>query len=198
MSKETADEVPSQDTQVQEMQVTEATELSDLDPRRGARSRTLTEKGKGFQQAKLEELVHQFNSAYAYWKTQTRLLKKVLMEPVSSNIIQQELTALENKISNLNGLYESYRAIDTPDQDMLRKADKCREVSKCVILNAHARLLGAQGEQIWPTVSSVFDSTTSSISLSSSNPVSNRPREPSQSDSIDDSINYFVLYIAVK
>ena len=163
---------PSPQTETDEELNIATTQSGQFGPRQRVRSRMLTERGKTFQHEKLKELLYEFDSCYEFWKTQTRLTKRVVISQAPHSVIQGNIDSLENKVSQLNSIYDAYRKLDAPDNEMRRKMDKSNEVSKRVILNAQAQIQGAEGEQLWPEVSSVFDSTASSFSL----PVANHSK----------------------
>lgn len=56
---------------------------------------------------------------------------------------------------------------------MRRKLDRCESITKIVIQNAQSQIQGNKEEIIWPDASSVFASSTSSVSFPSNNSKSN-------------------------
>ncbi|XP_056292769.1 uncharacterized protein LOC130207974 [Pseudoliparis swirei] len=134
------------------------------EPRRSDRARTLTEKGKELQKEKTKELLLHFDNIYERWKALTKLAKKSVIKQNPSNILQDHISIIERESSELNIVYEDYRRIDSPPHEMRRKLDTCISVTKIVVHNAQSQIQGTKEELIWPDASSVFASTTSSVS----------------------------------
>ncbi|XP_062413832.1 uncharacterized protein LOC134105270 [Pungitius pungitius] len=132
--------------------------------RKGERARTLTEKGREFQREKTKGLLLRFDSIYERWKALTKLAKKSVTRQDPSNILQENINTIQRELSELNNVYDEYRRMDSPAHEMRRKLDNCTSVTKVVVQNAQSQIQGIEEELIWPDASSVFASTTSSVS----------------------------------
>lgn len=139
------------------------------EPRRSERDRTLTEKGREFQKEKVKGLILRFDSIYERWKVLTKVAKKSVIKQDPSDILQEHIKGIQREKSELNSVYDEYRKIDTPSHDMRRKLDRCASITRIVIQNAQSQMQGKEEEIIWPDASSVFASSTSSVSFQSNN-----------------------------
>ncbi len=138
-------------------------------PRRSERDRTLTEKGREFQKEKVKGLLLRFGSIYERWKVLTKVAKKSVIKQDPSDILQEHIKGIQREESELNSVYDEYRKIDSPAHDMRRKLDRCASITRNVIQNAQSQFQGNKEEIIWPDASSVFASSTSSVSFQSNN-----------------------------
>ncbi|XP_020556659.2 uncharacterized protein LOC110014220 [Oryzias latipes] len=135
------------------------------EPRRSERARTLTERGKVFQRERLEGLMLRFDTIYERWKALTKLAKKSVMRQDPNDILQEHISSVEKELLTLNSVYDEYRCTDSPPHDMRHKLDKAVSVTKIVIKNAQSQTRGEREEIVWPDASSVFASSSSSVSL---------------------------------
>lgn len=142
-------------------------------PRRSERDRTLTEKGREFQKEKVKGLLLRFDSIYERWKVLTKVAKKSIIKQDPSDILQEHIKGIQREELELNNVYDEYRKIDSPAHEMRRKLDRCASVTRTVMQNAQSQIQGNEEEIIWPDASSVFASSTSSVSFQSSNTKSN-------------------------
>ena len=147
---------------------TDLQECDSLEPRKSGRQRTLTEKGRELQIKKLKGFLYTFDCVYEHWKFQLKRTKKAVINNAPIDDLQEYVDAVEKDINELNNIYEGYRKIDCPTNEMRCRLDKCNIVSKHVIKNAQSQIQGLEAELDWPEVSSVF-SSVSSISLPASN-----------------------------
>jgi len=141
--------------------------------RRSERDRKLTEKGKELQKEKMKGLSLRFDSIYERWKVLTKVTKKSVIKQDPSDILQEHIKGIQREESELNSVYDEFRKIDSPAHDMRRKLDRCASITRIVIQNAQSQIQGNEEEIIWPDASSVFVSSTSSVSFQSNNSKSN-------------------------
>ncbi|KAG1940147.1 hypothetical protein F2P79_016875 [Pimephales promelas] len=114
-----------------------------------------------------------FDSIYERWKVLTKVTKKSVIKQDPSDILQEHIKGIQREESELNSVYDEFRKIDSPAHDMRRKLDRCASITRIVIQNAQSQIQGNEEEIIWPDASSVFVSSTSSVSFQSNNSKSN-------------------------
>ena len=166
-----------------------ASEKEALAPRRGERERTLTEKGKGFRSDKLNALLGKFDRVYQHWKVEAKDTKKGIINDATFDTLQDNVDGLEKYSKDLNEMYNEYRKLEVPANNLRRRIDKCNQVTENLVHNAKI-LIQETGEDLldWPEVSSVFDSTTvSSLCLpvlDQSFPRQAQPKEPNDASEL--------------
>nr|XP_021322660.1 uncharacterized protein LOC108179640 [Danio rerio] len=137
----------------------EATEL-----RRSERARTLTEKGKELQEAKLKGLKRQYRIVYEKWRYYARLSKEIFSDEASQEELNELIHNIESSCSNVKAIYEELRQVQIPEQDLRRRIDVCISLSGFIVKRAQMHLEGHASDEIeepWPDVGSVLDSTSS-------------------------------------
>ena len=130
-----------------------------LEPHRGQRECTLTEKEKGLQTKKLRGLLYIFDGVYEHWKLQAKQVKRAVINQAPPEELQNKIDAIKEYLMELNDTYEEYRKVDAPTSDLRRKIDKSNQVTTNVVRNAEALIQETEGIE-WPDVSLVFDTST--------------------------------------
>nr|XP_054594596.1 uncharacterized protein LOC129162115 isoform X1 [Nothobranchius furzeri]XP_054594597.1 uncharacterized protein LOC129162115 isoform X1 [Nothobranchius furzeri] len=155
--------------------------------RRGARQRTLTEKGKALQEEKIKALTQRFNYIYKKWKAHVKLFKhlsKESSEPLSEGLLNDILGEVKGLCADIQRVYEDLRKLSTPDQETRRRVDLRVEISNFILSKAsrHLEAQAQEEDQVWPeagsfwstskseteSITSVIKSTTSEHSKTSS------------------------------
>ncbi|XP_070402542.1 uncharacterized protein [Nothobranchius furzeri] len=138
--------------------------------RKSERKRTLTEKGQALADDRLKDLKAQFNRAYERWKHKINGLKKAIKYNDDS-----ELTEIMSKINTnqveIDNIYLKIRDTvhpDHPNSEIRRINDTYQSLTKVANKKAQKFLIN-DGTEVssWPDVESVFEATTSNVSLSS-------------------------------
>ena len=97
--------------------------------RRSERRRTLTEKGKELQEERLKSVKRRYRITYEKWRYHARLAKEILTDEASKDELNQLIENIQNTCSEVKVIYEELRRIQTPEQDLRRRVDKCVELS---------------------------------------------------------------------
>lgn len=120
------------------------------------------EKGKEFQKEETEGLLLSFDSIYDRWQAFTRVAKRSVIKQDPRNILEvhinTNINTIQKDLSELNVVYDGYRSIDNPVNEMHRKLDNCLSVTRIVVQNAQSQIQGTMKETIWPDGGSVFTS----------------------------------------
>lgn len=159
------EEVPLEDSEAPESQKEAGGDSISPDIRRSQRTRSLTEKGKQLQEAKLADLRKTFERMYKRWKYHINGLKRAIKHREDSEFVSEIFTAVNGHQVELNNTYERIRVISVPDQELRRKIDSCSAITKAAREKAQCFITAAgdPDEIPWPEADSVFDPTDSSI-----------------------------------
>lgn len=130
--------------------------------RRSERQRTLTDKGKELHIDKLKGLLRRFEGSYDRWKALTKVAKKAVNKQDPNDTLQEHISSIQKVLSELNVVYDDYRKLDGPPQEMRRKMDNCISITHQVVENAQAQIEGNREDLMWPDAPSVFATTISS------------------------------------
>lgn len=130
--------------------------------RRSQRSRTLMERGKALQDAKLNDLQREFDHKYKRWKYHINGLKRAFKNN-DEELILEVVSTINSTQSEVDRLYVEIRNITSPETEVRRKNDTCLSITN--IANEKAqRFLNEDPDNIpWPESDSVFEATVSSI-----------------------------------
>nr|XP_054604914.1 uncharacterized protein LOC107372912 [Nothobranchius furzeri] len=134
-------------------------------PRRSQRTRTLTEKGKSLEDAKLHGLTKDFQRFYKKWKYHINSFKRMVKNE-DIDLIPEAVSAIDAIMTDICNTYDDIRRIESPDVEIRRRCDVCCAVSEAARAKAKC-LLEENGDPDsipWPDSESVFESSTSSIS----------------------------------
>nr|XP_054606831.1 uncharacterized protein LOC129166991 [Nothobranchius furzeri] len=156
--------------------------------RRGARQRTLTEKGKALQEEKIKALTQRFNYIYKKWKAHVKFFKhssKQSSEPLSEGLLNDILGEVKGLCADIQRVYEDLRKLSTPDQETRRRVDLCVEISNFILSKASRHLEGQaqEEEQVWPEAGS-FWSTSKSETESITSVMKSATSEHSKTSSV--------------
>lgn len=154
------------DLEEEKDQAMNATEQPVEPPRRSERERTLTEKGKELHRDKTERLLRRFEGSYERWKALTKVAKKSVINQDPNDILREHINSIQRELSELDVIYDDYRKLDSPPQEMRRKMDNCLSITNQVVENAKSQIAGTTAGFIWPDAPSVF-ATTACSSLKS-------------------------------
>ena len=134
-------------------------------PRRSQRTRTLTEKGKSLQEARLNDLTKDFQRIYKKWKYHINSFNKMVKNK-DIDLIPEAVSVIDNITTDICNTYDEIRKIENPDLEIRRKCDVCYAISNAARTKAQC-LLEENGDPDsipWPDSQSVFESSSSSIS----------------------------------
>ena len=87
-----------------------------------------------------------------------------MTDEASKDELNQLIENIQNTCSEVKVIYEELRRIQTPEQDLRRRVDKCVELSGFITQRADRQLKGLttdDEEEPWPDVGSTLDSTGS-------------------------------------
>lgn len=107
-------------------------------PRRSQRQHTLTNKGKELHMHELKELLCRFEGSYDRWKTLTKVARKAVLKQDPNDTLQEHISSIQRVLSKLNVVYDDYRKIDGPPQEMRCKMENCISITQQVVENAQA------------------------------------------------------------
>lgn len=135
--------------------------------RKSERQRMLTDKGKELHMDKLKELLRRFEGSYDRWKALTKVAKKAVIKQDPNDTLQEHIVysctrSIQKVLSELNAVYDNYRKLDGPPQEMRRKMDNCISITHQVVANAQTQIEGNCEDLMWPDAPSVFATTISS------------------------------------
>lgn len=150
--------------------------------RRSERTRTLTEKGKEFQEERLKDIQRKYRLAYEKWRYNARLSKEILKYDATEEELKELMENIKSTCTDVKNIYEELRRIQTPESDLQRRVDTCVSLSGFIIQRAERQLEGHtadEEDEPWPDVGSILDSNASL-----SNPPSQRTRFGSTHSSI--------------
>ena len=141
---------------VEQLQATEEQTV-----RKSERARTLTEKGKEFQEEKLKGLQHRYAVVFEKWRYEARLSKVMLRKEASESELNELIYNINVTCKDVQAVYEQIRQIDTPNADTRRKVDACSSLSAFIIKQAQKYLKGQEDEEPWPDFGSCLGSESS-------------------------------------
>ncbi|XP_026063117.1 uncharacterized protein LOC113046489 [Carassius auratus] len=148
--------------QVQQPQVDiDNTQLSDI--RRSQRARTLTEKGKTLQDARLNDLKRSFEQKYRRWKYHINGLKRAIKNNDDAELICEVVSTINATQSEVDHIYGDIRSITSPEPEIRRKNDTCLAITSTANEKSQRFLNGDPKDIPWPDSDSVFEATVSSI-----------------------------------
>ncbi|XP_026094281.1 uncharacterized protein LOC113066585 [Carassius auratus] len=148
--------------QVQQPQVDiDNTQLSDI--RRSQRARTLTEKGKTLQDARLNDLRRSFEQKYRRWKYHINGLKRAIKNNDDAELICEVVSTINATQSEVDHIYGDIRSITSPEPEIRRKNDTCLAITSTANEKSQRFLNGDPKDIPWPDSDSVFEATVSSI-----------------------------------
>lgn len=102
---------------------TEEAEVKRL--RRSERTRTLTEKGKEFEEERLKSVQRRYRIIYEKWRSHARISKEILTDDASADELNELIENIQSTCSDVKGIYEELRRIQTPESDLRRRVDTC-------------------------------------------------------------------------
>lgn len=111
-----------------------------LEPRRGERVRSLTEKGKELQEEKIRGLKKRFQSVYERWKSCAETAKESQAQQFSNEMLQDLIEEITNASSEVRLVYEELRKNIIPDGDTRRRTDVCEAVTHRIVDSTLSRI----------------------------------------------------------
>lgn len=84
--------------------------------RKSERIRTLTEKGKSLQEAKLNQLTKEFESQYK-WKYHINSVRR-FMKVKDEELIEETVTTIDTFQTDICNIYDEKRKIESPDNEI--------------------------------------------------------------------------------
>lgn len=135
------------------------------DLRKSQRTRTLTEKGKSLQEAKLRDLIKDFERLYKKWKYHINCFRR-FMKSKDMEIIAEAVSTIDAFEKDIYKTYDEIRKMESPDIEIRRKCDVCCAISHAAKAKAQCLLEqnGNPEEIPWPDSESVFERSSGSVS----------------------------------
>lgn len=94
-------------------------------PRRSERTRTLTEKGREFQEERLKGMQRRYRLTYEKWRYNVRLSKEILKYDATEEELKELMENIKSTCTDVKNIYEELRCIQTPESDLRRRVDTC-------------------------------------------------------------------------
>ncbi|XP_038583838.1 uncharacterized protein LOC119909695 [Micropterus salmoides] len=129
--------------------------------RRSERTRTLTEKGKEFEEEKLKSIQRRYRILYEKWRYHARTSKEILNDEASEDELYELIENMKATCSDVKMVYEELRRVQAPEAELRRRVDTCISLSGFIIQKAERHLKGITTEDPWPDVGSILNSTCS-------------------------------------
>lgn len=132
--------------------------------RRSERTRTLTERGVGFQEERLKSVQRRYRIIYEKWRYHARLGREILTDEPSKEELNELIKNMKGTCSDVKVIYEELRRLQAPETELRRKVDTCISLSDFIIRKAEKQLkehTTGEEEEPWPDVGSILDSTGS-------------------------------------